>query len=144
MGCGQVTVDAPGGNGLLLSRYVRGARIARSEFKWVGDSAIVMLGSPGTLAFLRSLGFASFGSVVDERYDSILGGHARLEAAVAEMERLVKLPPEAWANEALIAALIHNQRWFFCPGGFHDSLATRAVQAVLLAEGMVHRGGGTD
>ena len=106
--------------------------------------AIVMLGSPGTLAFLRSLGFASFGSVVDERYDSILGGHARLEAAVAEMERLVKLPPEAWANEALIAALIHNQRWFFCPGGFHDSLATRAVQAVLLAEGMVHRGGGTN
>lgn len=45
MDCGQVTVDAPGGNGLLLSRYVRGARIARSEFKWVGDSAIVMLGS---------------------------------------------------------------------------------------------------
>lgn len=41
----EVTVDSPGGNGLLLSNYVRGAVIARSEFKWVGDSAIVMLGS---------------------------------------------------------------------------------------------------
>jgi hypothetical protein len=41
----EVTVDSPGGNGLLLSNYVRGAVIANSEFKWVGDSAIVMLGS---------------------------------------------------------------------------------------------------
>ena len=41
----EVIVDSPGGNGLLLSNYVRGAVIARSEFKWVGDSAIVMLGS---------------------------------------------------------------------------------------------------
>ena len=30
---------------VLLSNYVRGAVIARSQFKWVGDSAIVMLGS---------------------------------------------------------------------------------------------------
>eukprot|EP01052_Picozoa_sp_SAG31_P031072 SAG31_NODE_3254_length_4489_cov_1.441002_3_plen_164_part_00 len=36
--------DSPGGNGLLLSGYVRGAVVERSEFKWVGDSAIVLLG----------------------------------------------------------------------------------------------------
>jgi hypothetical protein len=43
-----VTVDSPGGNGLLLSRFVRGAIIRGCEFKWVGDSAIVLLGSTPT------------------------------------------------------------------------------------------------
>jgi hypothetical protein len=40
----NVVFDSPGGNGLLLSGYVRGARVEQSEFKWVGDSAIVLLG----------------------------------------------------------------------------------------------------
>jgi len=40
----NVTFDSPGGNGLLLSGYVRGASIEQNEFKWVGDSAIVLLG----------------------------------------------------------------------------------------------------
>eukprot|EP00041_Stephanoeca_diplocostata_P031274 m.971050 g.971050 ORF g.971050 m.971050 type:complete len:945 (+) comp23926_c0_seq7:45-2879(+) len=37
--------DAPGGNGLLLSNYVRGAVVAQNEFKYVGDTAVVLLGS---------------------------------------------------------------------------------------------------
>lgn len=37
--------DSPGGNGLLLSNYVRNAVVAQNEFKFVGDSAIVLLGS---------------------------------------------------------------------------------------------------
>ena len=40
----NVIFDSPGGNGLLLSGYVRRASIERNEFKWVGDSAIVLLG----------------------------------------------------------------------------------------------------
>lgn len=40
----NVVFDSPGGNGLLLSGYVRGALVRQCEFKWVGDSAIVLLG----------------------------------------------------------------------------------------------------
>ena len=38
------TFDSPGGNGLLLSEHVRGAVVDGCDFKWVGDSAIVLLG----------------------------------------------------------------------------------------------------
>ena len=37
--------DSPGGNGLLLNNYVRGAVIEGNEFVWVGDNAIVAVGS---------------------------------------------------------------------------------------------------
>ena len=37
--------DSPGGNGLLLSNYVRDAVIEGNEFVWVGDNAIVAVGS---------------------------------------------------------------------------------------------------
>ena len=36
---------SPGGNGLLLNNYVRGAVIEGNEFVWVGDNAIVAVGS---------------------------------------------------------------------------------------------------
>ena len=36
---------SPGGNGLLLNNYVRGALIENNEFVWVGDNAIVAVGS---------------------------------------------------------------------------------------------------
>ena len=36
---------SPGGNGLLLNNYVRGAVIEGNEFVWVGDNAIVVVGS---------------------------------------------------------------------------------------------------
>ena len=37
--------DSPGGNGLFLSNYVRDAVIEGNEFVWVGDNAIVAVGS---------------------------------------------------------------------------------------------------
>ena len=40
----NVVFDSPGGNGLLLSGYIRDAVVEQNEFKWVGDSAIVLLG----------------------------------------------------------------------------------------------------
>ena len=36
---------SPGGNGLLLNNYVRGAVIEENEFVWVGDNAVVAVGS---------------------------------------------------------------------------------------------------
>ena len=37
--------DSPGGNGVFLSNYVRDAVIEGNEFVWVGDNAIVAVGS---------------------------------------------------------------------------------------------------
>jgi hypothetical protein len=36
--------DSPGGNGMLVEGHSRGVKIVGNEFKWVGDSAIVVLG----------------------------------------------------------------------------------------------------
>ena len=40
----ECTFDAPGGNGLFLSNYLRGARVEGNIFRYTGDSAIVSLG----------------------------------------------------------------------------------------------------
>ena len=37
--------DSPGGNGLFLSNYVRDAVVEGNEFVWVGDNAIVAVGT---------------------------------------------------------------------------------------------------
>ena len=37
--------DGIGGHGVLLSNYVRYAKVTNSEFKWIGDTAIVSMGS---------------------------------------------------------------------------------------------------
>jgi hypothetical protein len=34
--------DSPGGNGLLVEGRTVGMRVTENEFKWVGDSAIVV------------------------------------------------------------------------------------------------------
>ena len=39
------TFDSPGGNALMLSNYIRNSVVEDNKFVWVGDSAIVLLGS---------------------------------------------------------------------------------------------------
>ena len=39
------TFDSPGGNALMLSNYIRDSVVEDNEFVWIGDSAIVLLGS---------------------------------------------------------------------------------------------------
>ena len=39
------TFDSPGGKALMLSNYIRNSVVEANEFVWVGDSAIVLLGS---------------------------------------------------------------------------------------------------
>ncbi len=52
----------------------------------------IHLGSPGMLAELQELGFATFSPLIDEGYDAIAEPGARLEAALAEIDRLCALP----------------------------------------------------
>ena len=41
----QCLFDSPGGNGLVLSNYIRNAIIEENEFRYSGDSSIVLVGS---------------------------------------------------------------------------------------------------
>lgn len=92
----------------------------------------LVVGSPGTLAMLSSLGFRSSG-VLNETYDSIASGIDRLQAVLAEAERVAGLPASVWEEPSLLDALVHNHLHFLC-GGFRDALSERALEIVLLAE----------
>ena len=91
----------------------------------------VMIGSAGTLATLRSLGFRSFGSVINESYDGIGASDVRAYSALDEAERLVQLPDSAWWPS--IETVVHNQRHLLC-GGLRKDLAAHAEHALSLAQ----------
>ena len=80
--------------------------------------ALVLLGSAGTLATLAALGFQTFAPVVNETYDGILDGAARVEAAMLEARRLSSMPRPQQATmwQQLAPVLVHNQRHLMCGG----------------------------
>ena len=96
-----------------------------------------MLGSAGTLATLRALGFRSFAPAINESYDHQLDGTRRLQSALAEAERLTALSDAAWRelnrdDGPLAEAVRHNQRLVLC-GGFRRTLGAHAVQLIARA-----------
>lgn len=74
-----------------------------------GQLALVA-GNAGTLGLVRELGFVTFAPLVDESYDRIAEPEARLQAVLAEFDRLATMP--ASALERLLGdlrpALEHN------------------------------------
>jgi hypothetical protein len=46
----------------------------------------MLLAAPGNLAYLRSYGFKTFDSVIDESYDTIKDNDERIRAVVAQMK----------------------------------------------------------
>lgn len=57
---------------------------------YIGKPFVVMSG-PGTLAKLHQLGFKTFSPWFDESYDLIENHHTRLQAILAEVDRIAKL-----------------------------------------------------
>lgn len=75
----------------------------------------MLASSPGSLEYLRSYGFKTFGSCWDESYDNETDCVKRLGAITALMSEFAKLDSK---QKALILAqckpiVEHNQRWFF-------------------------------
>lgn len=89
----------------------------------------VMLGSAGTLATLRALGFRTFAPTINEAYDNILDANERTRAVLDEVERLASFPASAW--KPLLPVLVHNQRHLLC-GGLHRELSKHALHAARL------------
>lgn len=72
----------------------------------------IVLGPAHTLSFLRSLGFETFASIVDESYDGILEPEARFKAVCATVKAFVDRELDSVVKDvrSLEPLLIHNQQ----------------------------------
>ena len=100
----------------------------------------VLLGSAGSLAALRSLGFQTFEPLVKEGYDRSLERELRVRLALREVQRLAESTASgqtgAWAATA--AAAVHNARHLAC-GGLRKVMAAHALETVRLARDLARR-----
>jgi hypothetical protein len=55
----------------------------------------ILAATPGSLQYLRNYGFETFADVIDETYDTIADGAARLDAIIQEMKRIAGLDADA-------------------------------------------------
>lgn len=78
-------------------------------------SPFVYFGNHGALRRMRDLGFRTFGSVIDESYDSIEDDVQRLEAAYQQVLRISRFsePQLVDAYNQLFDDLVHNYHYFY-------------------------------
>lgn len=85
----------------------------------------ILVSTAGSLKYLKQYGFHTFGGFIDEQYDNISDHSERLNAIVAEMKRITKLPKSAqkqlWSDLRWIAK--KNKERFFSPE-FQDQILT--------------------
>jgi hypothetical protein len=55
----------------------------------------ILAATPGSLQYLKNYGFETFADVIDETYDTIADGAARLDAIIQEMKRIASLDTAA-------------------------------------------------
>jgi hypothetical protein len=94
-------------------------------------SPFVYVGNRHALAEMRRLGFETFSPIIDESYDDIEDGKARVNAALREAQRLANLPLDELHSryQELMPRLVHNYQYFFAsadrfPGVFKNEVLT--------------------
>jgi hypothetical protein len=73
----------------------------------------MLVATPGSLAYLRSYGFQTFGDIIDESYDQEPNVLERLKLVVAEMQRLREHPGRERIYQELRHRAKFNQQRFF-------------------------------
>ena len=75
----------------------------------------LLIATHGSLEYLRSYGFQTFDSIIDESYDSISDPYQRLIAVVKEMQRLSSMTESEKQKNSIKLQQIttHNQQHFF-------------------------------
>lgn len=75
----------------------------------------MLVGTAGSLATLRSYGFQTFGTWIDEGYDNILDPVQRLKAVVSEMSRVrdMNLAQKTELLSGMLTVAQFNKRHFF-------------------------------
>ena len=92
----------------------RFSRVTEKPFKaLVNFHPLILLASPGALAFVRGLGFQSFGVLFDETYDEEPDPRRRFELVYQQVRRLCALPEQELhaAEAALAETLAFNAQW---------------------------------
>jgi len=81
----------------------------------------ILVGTHGSLEYLRSYGFKTFGAVWDESYDQIEDPEQRMIAIADLMKQLNNCPAEIWAEKITQARAIadYNRQWFFSQDFFN-------------------------
>lgn len=75
----------------------------------------LLVSTPGSLDFLRSRGFETFGGLLDESYDTIIDPTQRLRAITDVMSTIHAMPTDEKTRlyEQLHAVAARNQQYFF-------------------------------
>ncbi len=97
--------------------------------------ATIILGNPGSLSFLRDLGFVTFGGLFDERYDEENDPRRRFDMVWTEVERLCRMD-EADLDRlegAIEETLIFNARWGLTklPAIWRREVDARLLKAIM-------------
>jgi len=74
----------------------------------------IMVGAAGSLAFVKSLGFETFNTIIDESYDDIIDPNERMLAVQKEIKNLCALTLSQLhaAYLSCIPTLLHNQKLY--------------------------------
>jgi hypothetical protein len=82
----------------------------------------MLMSTPGSLEYLRSYGFETFGPHIDESYDAIQNPVSRMRSIVTEMQRLASLSldqkQQLYTKLRLIAA--RNKQLFFSKSWYNN------------------------
>jgi hypothetical protein len=83
----------------------------------------IVVGPKGSLQYLRQYGFQTFGTIIDERYDTIDDPIERLQAVTAVMKTISEWTEEQRLDriEIVKGIIEHNKQWFFSRE-FHDTI----------------------
>lgn len=86
----------------------------------------VIVGSAGTLQYLRDEGYETFPEMFDESYDTIEDGTERFQKICETVENFCKLPKEKKDEiyTSIIPKLVHNNKWFI---DRYEQLNTRYI-----------------
>jgi|TARA_B110000967_G_scaffold102136_1_gene104824 Ca2+-binding EF-hand superfamily protein len=92
--------------------YEAGDYISEKTFKpFQHLHPFVLIGRPGVLKYLQSLGFKTFADYWDESYDDIEDNSLRMQKVLGVIKTLINKTNEEWdvLNEELKPILIHNR-----------------------------------
>jgi len=70
----------------------------------ISGKPFLVLGGPGLLKYLRSIGFQTFNAIIDESYDNESNLNNRLDMICSEISRLNQLDPEKLSEDLMQVA----------------------------------------
>jgi hypothetical protein len=120
----------------------RPSRVTEKVLKpLVNFHPFIVLGSPGTLAMIRSYGFVTFEELFDESYDELLDPRTRFDAVYREIVRTCRMgDDELHAREQSVAEkLTFNARWGLTrfPTMYRTQHDVALVNEILAAVGLL-------